>query len=75
MGFISDGTHDNMLNNTDWRTMDTCPEYTDVYLKCNLMIDDFVVIGQVGNGARIKSDGDPDVFFRSAILFWKPLEE
>ena len=32
------------------------------------MMDDFVVIGQVGDGARVKSDGDPDVFFRSSVL-------
>ena len=76
MGFIVDGTHDEMVNDTDWRDTKICPSFTDVYLKCSIMIDEFVCIGQLDmeNGSRVKSDADPDVFFRSKICGWKPVQ-
>lgn len=75
MGFIASGTHDNKLLEDGWISIKDNPpkDYTDVYLRCRLMMDEFVVIGQIGDNSRIQSDGDPEAFFRSAILFWKPL--
>lgn len=76
MGFLVDGTHDEMINDTDWRDMESCPSFTDVYLKCSLMMDKFVCIGQIDmiKGHRVKSDADPDAFFRCKICGWKPLQ-
>lgn len=75
MGFIVDGSHDEKLMEDGWISIKEDPPkaYTDVYLRCSLMMDEFVVIGQIADGKRIKSDGDPDAFYRAAILFWKPL--
>lgn len=75
MGFIVDGSHDEKLTEDGWISVKENPpkDYIDVYLRCSLMMDEFVVIGQLADGKRIKSDGDPDAFYRSAILFWKPL--
>lgn len=77
MGFIVEGSHDEKLQEGNWISVRDNPpkSYTDVYLRCKLMMDEFVVIGQIANGKRIKSDGDPDAFFRAAILYWKPVEE
>lgn len=47
MGFFVDGTHDEMINDTDWRDMESCLSFTNVYLKCSLMMDKFVCIGQI----------------------------
>lgn len=76
MGFMVDGSHDEKLIEDGWISVKDNPpkNYTDVYLRCSLMMDEFVVIGQIADGKRIKSDGDPDAFYRSAILFWKPLK-
>lgn len=47
MGFFVDGTHDEMINDTDWRDMESCLSFTNVYLKCSLMMDKFVCIRQI----------------------------
>lgn len=77
MGFIVNGSHDNKLLEDGWIPVKENPprNYESVYLRCKLMMDEFVVIGQIANGQRIKSDGDPDAFYRAAILYWKPLED
>lgn len=75
MGIFTNGTHDNKLLEDGWiSTRENPPkDFEDVYLRCRLMMDEFVVIGQIAGDRRIKSDGDPNAFFRSAVLFWKPL--
>lgn len=77
MGFLVNGTHDEKLKETGWISVKENPpkDYKNVYLRCKIMMDEYVVIGQIAGNIRIESDGDPDIFFRSAILFWKPLEE
>jgi len=77
MGFIANGTHDNKLLEDGWISVKENPpkDFKDVYLRCKLMMDEFVVIGQIVGDMRVKSDGDPDIFFRSAVLSWKPLIE
>lgn len=77
MGFIVDGSHDEKLIEDGWISVKDNPpkNYTDVYLRCKLMMDEFVVIGQIANGKRVKSDVDPDLFFRAAILYWKPVDK
>ena len=76
MGFMVDGTHDEKLAEKDWILIEENPpqNYTNVYLLCKFMMDCFVVIGQIADGKRIKFDDDPDAFFKSTILYWKPLE-
>ena len=76
MGFIANRTHDDKLLESGWISLnDKRPkDYTNVYLRCNYMMDDFVTIGQIAGDSRISSDCDPDIFFRSAILSWKPLD-
>ena len=66
---------ENMLKEDDWLDIRTCPSYTDVYLKCRLMLNEYVCIGQIDtkNEVRVKSDIDEDTFLRSAIIGWKPI--
>lgn len=70
---------------TVWRDMDSCPLDTKVRL---LSSDDCLLLPQreyVGTITLHKSkkyktkgecyEGDPDYFYRSKIVAWKPLEE
>lgn len=76
MGIIAKGTHDEMLNENGWLDINTAPSHTDIYLKCSYMMDNYVCVGQVDTKlkSRIKSNIDADIFFRSGILGWKPID-
>lgn len=53
------------------------PEGRLVKLLCNYMMFDYEVIGSIINGCRgkcLEDDNITDMFYRSAILAWKPLE-
>lgn len=50
-------------------------DYTDVMLLCQYMMCEYEVIGQLAYDERIKSDVDPDLFFRSAVKAWRPLND
>lgn len=71
------GTHDEMVGDIDWRDIKDCPSFTDVYLKCKLIRNILVCVGQLNmiEGCKVKSDVDPDIFFRSKIIGWKPIRE
>lgn len=77
MGVLVNGTHDEKLEETGWISVKENPpeDYISVYLRCKIMMDEYVVIGKIAGNERIESDGDPETFFRSAILSWKPLKE
>lgn len=63
------------LTEDNWNPINTAPSYADIYLRCQLMMDEYICIGQVNTErmSRVKSNVDPDVFFRSKVLGWKPL--
>ena len=48
------------------------PENVLVFLKCKY-IDEYITIGKIINGQRGTALVSSDIFNRSAILAWKPL--
>lgn len=75
MGFFTNGKHSHVQAEGGWFSIKDNPpkDYESVYLLCRIMMDEFVVIGQIAGDQRVESDADPDVFLRSAIISWKPL--
>lgn len=63
--------------------MDTCPLNTKVRLLSgdgSLFLPQREYIGEIVHNGRYRTrgrcySGDPDYFYRSAIIAWKPLEE
>lgn len=61
----------------DWTNISDClpPEDTWVFLKCSYMMYDYITIGTISNGNRGETICDKDIFYRSAVLAWKPLSK
>jgi len=63
-----------------WEPMSTCPLNEPVLLLCDLMMFNQEIVGTIDlyKGTRIRGEcikGDPEYFYRSAIIGWKPLQE
>lgn len=66
-------------NDSDWISLSEMKPVNgkEVYLKCEYMFTHYITKGSMsGHGKyRESSDVDPDLFFRSKIIAWKPIKE
>jgi len=64
-------------NDSNWIMLKESPpkDNEEVFLKCEYMMQQYITLGKMTEGGkhRLSSKVDEDLFFRSKIIGWKPV--